>query len=323
MSNYLKLNLILKIKIIRLLRVIISRSINFLLYPIEKTCLLFVDSKIEIKYKPIFVIGPPRTGSTLITQVLINSFDVGYITNLMAWFFRAPYLICLLSNNLMKNKVLNYQSNRGKIKGFLSPNEGVLLFNRWFTGHNIANKKIVELRKTIIGISNTCKKTLLLKNIPNSIRVLELAEIFTEAVFIITDREEIHTARSILDARIKEYGRKDAWFGPGINFIEKKSHHKPYYEQVVDQVILISRYINECKHKIGDKKFLIIKYEDMCENPKHQIERVQTFLKKNNLKVIKKKAKLSPFKVSKTKSISDDDLDKIKNYAYKEYGILS
>jgi len=34
-----------------------------------------------LRYPPLFIIGPPRTGSTLLYQLVVQRFDVGYLAN--------------------------------------------------------------------------------------------------------------------------------------------------------------------------------------------------------------------------------------------------
>ena len=50
--------------------------------------------KIEYQREyPVFIIGLPRSGSTLLFQLLINNFKFSYFTNLVNVFFRCPVLI--------------------------------------------------------------------------------------------------------------------------------------------------------------------------------------------------------------------------------------
>ena len=71
---------------------------------------------------PIFIIGAPRSGSTLLYQLLVKHTRVGYISNLMSLF---PHKMITLaeytkawhgSRNLKK-------SNLGYIAGLFSPSE--------------------------------------------------------------------------------------------------------------------------------------------------------------------------------------------------------
>ena len=43
-----------------------------------------------LRYPPIFIVGPPRSGTTLVYQALIEYLDVGYLSNFHGWFWGAP-----------------------------------------------------------------------------------------------------------------------------------------------------------------------------------------------------------------------------------------
>src|SRR6056297_2325285 len=65
-----------------------------------------------VKYPFLFVIGAPRSGTTLLTQLIANSFDVSYINNLAARFFLAPlYGIKFSKTVLGEAKQSDFQSN--------------------------------------------------------------------------------------------------------------------------------------------------------------------------------------------------------------------
>ena len=50
---------------------------------------------------PIFIIGAPRSGSTLLYQVLINNFKLSYIPNISSIFYKYSYLITSSSKTLI------------------------------------------------------------------------------------------------------------------------------------------------------------------------------------------------------------------------------
>ena len=39
---------------------------------------------------PVFLVGPPRTGSTLLFQLLLNSFHFSYVSNITSFFYSCP-----------------------------------------------------------------------------------------------------------------------------------------------------------------------------------------------------------------------------------------
>jgi len=48
-----------------------------------------------------FVVGAPRSGTTLLTQMLAYCYDMGYITNIAARFYMAPVIGCKVSEHIL------------------------------------------------------------------------------------------------------------------------------------------------------------------------------------------------------------------------------
>ncbi len=46
----------------------------------------------DLRVGPVFLIGPPRAGTTLLYQVLVKAFRFNYVTNIHAHFLRTPVL---------------------------------------------------------------------------------------------------------------------------------------------------------------------------------------------------------------------------------------
>ena len=93
-----------------------------------------LDKK-ELDYPLIFIMGPHRSGSTLITQWLSNLGSIAYPTNLMSRFYKTPIIASKIQllltderynyrNELRDfNRGIDFISENGKTKGALSPNE--------------------------------------------------------------------------------------------------------------------------------------------------------------------------------------------------------
>lgn len=96
------------------------------------------EEKLLIKKTPeyplIFVMGPLRSGSTLMTQWLAN-LGFAYPTNLMSRFYKAPIIASKIQMLLTDerynyrneirdfNSGIDFSSENGKTRGALAPNE--------------------------------------------------------------------------------------------------------------------------------------------------------------------------------------------------------
>jgi len=75
------------------------------------------------KYPPVFIIGAPRCGSTLLYKVLTECFKFFYFSNLTARFYKTPICGSLLQNMLgVRARTGEYNFNYGQVEGLGSPN---------------------------------------------------------------------------------------------------------------------------------------------------------------------------------------------------------
>ena len=71
----------------------------------------------------VFVIGSPRSGTTILTQMLTYLLDIGYINNLTAAFWNSPALGVLISRKLVNGKSFAGVSEFGVTNDVSEPHE--------------------------------------------------------------------------------------------------------------------------------------------------------------------------------------------------------
>lgn len=84
---------------------------------------------------PVFIIGAPRSGTTLLYQVMAARFQVAYSTNFLAMFYKASILGMALSQKLHggdSSEPNTFQSHHGSTAGHAGPYEAGEFWYRWF-----------------------------------------------------------------------------------------------------------------------------------------------------------------------------------------------
>ena len=71
----------------------------------------------------IFIVGAPRSGTTLVSQVLAFAFDLGYINNISATYWNAPAFGVLYGNKLVKRREFSGKSDYGRTAHLSEPHE--------------------------------------------------------------------------------------------------------------------------------------------------------------------------------------------------------
>lgn len=270
--------------------------------------------------RPIWIVGPPRSGTTLLYQALIHCYDFAYITNFTSRFYRAPVTATWLIKPLWRkrHKALDFESTYGKTPGWFGPHESGSFWYRWFPKgphvyvppNTIPESKLDEFRKEIIGLSRALNAPPLFKNVYNSMRIAPIMEAFPNSSFLVTYRNPVDTAQSILQARENIYGDKRKWVSAEPKEIDEIAKH-PYWEQVVEQVYYIYRQVEEDAQRYGPSRFFGIDYEALCANPNRTLAGIERFLEQQSISLHRHGTIETQFSFSTGQRICDNDYEKI------------
>lgn len=233
----------------------------------------------------VFILGSPRTGSTLCYQVLVDALGFFPINNLVNDCFSShPILGALLSVALDPGHPVGYSSKFGKTDGPFGPSEGSAVFKHWFGGdHPSATRSAFPLDgrgehlvASFRSIASATGRTPIAKNAWNCFRIPALARLLPQSFYVWIRREIGHAASSDLDAR-KHRGSVDVWNSATPSNIEAL-RMLPYWEQVVEQQFEYNRVIDEdlASHRRG--QFHMLWYEDLCRDPQGEVERLAAAL---------------------------------------------
>lgn len=242
-----------------------------------------------LPYPPIFVVGAPRSGSTLLYQLLTDRFDVGYLANGHARRPGAPSIVERRRGLIRRRSgaLGDYGSSFGNTAGELGPSECGPFWYRFFPRrpHHVTAKGFPdharrELRAAVGAFVEACGTPVVYKNVYSTVRMEALAAALPEALFVAIHRDAAANARSILDARARVAGTEDAWWSvepPGI----ERMRELPPHEQAVEQVRALEAVVAQAEETIGSERVLHVAYEDLCADPHRELERVRRFAAAN------------------------------------------
>jgi len=267
------------------------------------------------KYPPVFIIGAPRCGSTLLYKVLTEWFNFSYFSNFTAKFYKIPICGTLLQKILgIKARTGGYNFNYGQVEGLGSPNECGEFWYQWFprglhvyvSPTKTPTRVLKELRNEIGGISAVTKRPVIFKNLYNSMRIAPIVEAIPEAVFIVCHRDETDNALSILKGRTKNLHTKDKWWSlppKEIDYLANLS----WDEQIAGQVYYTYQQIEADKNRFGTDRFLEIRYEEFCSDVYSIITIIEEFLSGRGCCLEKKGEVSKQFQVMKVNGIDFED----------------
>lgn len=232
----------------------------------------------------VFLLGSPRTGSTLVYQLIVNFFGFYYFSNFVAdHFSESPIVGTALEKTLNPHKPVPYESSYGKTSGLWEPSEASAIFMNWFGGGHpsqvvsatVRKEKESHLVTTMQSIYGLMRKPIVIKNAWNCFRIADLARIFPNAHFVWIRRDIARSAISDLAARYRR-GGPEVWnSATPANYIEIQK--LPYWEQVVEQQYEYNKAMESDLHMHANGRFCKIWYEDICAGLEMQLDSLAGF----------------------------------------------
>lgn len=287
--------------------------------------ILYKKVRSTLSHPPVFFLGAPRSGTTLAMQVITDVFDIGYISNFHCRFFGAPALAEVMFHPIDGRPRSSYSSVHGKTDAPHDPSECGEWWYRFFRRSpryvdlpSVSERNMACFRGSVASLIHAFRKPVVFKNPHAALRIQPIARYIPEALFIIMEREELDNAHSLLEVRKKVYGTYDKWWSmepPQFKELEKLSAH----EQVVEQIRHIYSTINNDLDisGIAPSNCFTLKYEQLCQDPEKEMERLNQFFKLNKCEVQRLHRPPKPF-IRRDKVRIDLELfENVKKYAQK------
>lgn len=213
-------------------------------------------------HPPIFIIGAPRSGTTMLYQVLLQTFRSAYISNLMALLPSLMVKMTRISKRVACQYRGSHNSSFGYIPGLLSPNEAGSIMQFWFEDARSPHERDYVAR-TVRAISAATDAPLVLKNVNNTLRIAAIRSVLPDSRFIFIKRDPRFTAQSILLARRKFGIQAGCWSAtpPGHEEIDASDPMRLVLWQVLTLEAMASRACQDMP-----RTTLVTTYENICQD---------------------------------------------------------
>lgn len=231
-----------------------------------------------------FIVGLPRVGSTLLQQVLISRYNIGYISNITGKFWKNPVAGSVLHLSLaQQNYVSNLISEYGNTKGPFEPCE----FG-WFW------KEVLKINSENETIGNDLDWPHMNNILHSMVEVFQQPMIFdtpfacgaiseiavqlerVKVIYLTRNLQSI--ANSIFLARIKRYGDIHTFYGAKPKSWPEISKIRDPILQVVRQVHDLNQDIENELSFIKKENILSIDIIDLRRQPSQVVDQIASFL---------------------------------------------
>lgn len=255
---------------------------------------------------PVFVVGLPRSGTTLLMQLLSWAFPFTHPDNIIARFWEAPFVGVAASRSLRSGgqqpQGPDTASDYGVTADPFSPHEFGYFWTRWFRfepSHLLGPEQLAAvdapgLLRSLFLMEHVGNQRLLFKAVPLAFNADYLGGILPTARFLRVRRDALPVAQSVYLGRIARYGRDDVWWSLRPPGYEEHLEDDPL-RQVAWQVRISERLVGESLGRIDPRRVLDVPYEELCAAPCRLLGDIGRFL---GLAARPEAASLSPFTAS-------------------------
>lgn len=288
-------------------------------------CLRWIENRLiaghpaTVSSPPIlFIIGSPRSGTTLTFQCLTHYLDVVYPSHLAALFPLTPAFGLWLSDLIYGNRPHRaFRSLHGFSlgDGLLGPNEWETLFRKWVipklqrVSPSISNLSDLSYMDCMVRYMHRVSDKPIVLKVPLAVLHIDsLAQLLPTSMFLYIERSPLDTARSIYRAKRREGKPPDVmWYVRPPLLQDRKFLTEAH--QIVAQIREINRLVTESFSLLNSSRRQSIRYEHLCLSPKTEIERIGRWLGPSVRE--RRGASLPHFTPSRRSPLTDDVLDGI------------
>lgn len=241
------------------------------LRPVEGACL----RRDHAVPPPVFIVGAPRSGTSLLYELLVTHARFAYFSNLAHRLYQTPAAATAIGRRLIRGWTGELRSEYGHIAGWGAPNEGGWIWRRWTPEEHELDAAAAEhidtqeMRRSVAAVSSIMHAPFISKNVMHSAHVGLLSSVFPGAVYIHITRDHTENARSLYRARV-DAGGVNEWISVRPRGWEAYANRGPA-EQVAAQVELTNRMI---VHDTAVLPRVTLRYENLCEHTGEELERV-------------------------------------------------
>jgi len=218
---------------------------------------------------PIMIVGLPRSGTTLTYELLVQAFEVGYLTRAYGYAYGMPNVLTRFIAPRILNPGAQYTSDYGHIPGRFKPAENATIWNRWFMehrllGHYVPPSAITDRHRQacarmLSSMSAIAQRPYVFKNIYMTLSLPAFVRLVPESRIVVV-RRKIETAIASLYKRRRSLGY---WWSIRPPFAQDV-YGKSMLEQTAFQCVRSEQLLDDALSLVPAANILEVDYEEIC-----------------------------------------------------------
>ncbi len=253
---------------------------------------------------PVFILSPPRSGSTLLYQAMCRTMDVAYISNLMSL---VPNRMVRLARSTLQRRAAPSApyptGSYGFLPGLFAPSEAGKAVDFWFD-QNADDTHREAVRRMVAAISTRTGHPLLIKSPSLVLRTDAVLATFPFARIVVLRRSGPHVVQSLMKGQTDPALASDRWEGirpPGITAHAARSVEWQTAWQVAELERIIRTGVSDARQKTD------VVYEEFCAAPGPVLAKIGDALGLT----VRTEGVPECFRVSRRQSVSDAAWERI------------
>jgi hypothetical protein len=234
----------------------------------------------------VFIVGVPRSGTTLLYQLMCRHLDVGYVSNTMARWWMVPVAAARIRSPLRRQaRETTLVSDLGRSNEPDGPHE----FG-WFWQFHLLHEDTDDLASDTLedrdfgaakaeleGLAGYFERPLVLKALVHvPYKIAWLKKNLPQARFIWIHRDPTFVAQSIIEARQDRFGDPTRWWSVRPRDVAQW-RSRPPVEQVAHQIIDVTEAIERGFVEVGPDATLHVEYDQLVRQPEAELRRIADF----------------------------------------------
>jgi len=252
---------------------------------------------LEQRFATVHIIGAPRSGTTLMMQLVAASLNIAYPSNLAAMFWQAPCYGVALHRKLFRQTIgQNFSSQYGITDGPQGPHEFGRFWRALFNYPDMGERTDHPIdwtlvRSTLANMTETAGQAFAFKSFLPVWHLEELAHACPKSIFLHIVRDPLENALSLLQARHSYAKNETDWVG--LKPLACKQYEAaPIAVQVVSQVIEIERAISARIETIPKNRVIRTTLREVCAAPENCIAQLADCIDAIQLETVRRRGVL-------------------------------
>ena len=275
------------------------------------------DSRRRARFGPAklpvtFIFALPRGASTPFHQLILSSMQIGYASNIMARFWRAPYLGALLQEDMQTNDyVSNFRSKLGNTFGPLEPHEWGWFWRHWLRlkgdDHYCSKNDPPDFKvlSSLFGaIESVTEAPLIFDSVFAMANIREMRQAIPKTLAAHVIRPPYYVCNSIIKGRLARSGNLSEFYGHRPRNIDDILKINDPVEQIVRQVKSILDEMERDLASFSSDEVFTVHQDELLDDFNAITDRYAHFLTSHDVEVTRKTNALSVrFKSRNTPSL--------------------